>query len=1390
MKNFYLTSSLSLSLFFSLLFTSNLWAQDRPFIVTVEIPENSKDFYIKIAGETNGSGASDYTIDWGDGIVSAGGSMTERHESHIYAAPGTYTVSVSGFMPNLTFMKFQYASPNSNEAKNAAKVKTLEQWGDNTWYSTGFMLGHTKNMVCNYTDSPDLSNVISMIWMFGFSAFNGTVVDWDVSNVEDLSFVFHETRSFNGDLSSWDVSNVTNMSWIFYGAESFNGDLSSWDVSSVVYMISMFYRANSFEGDLSTWDVSSATDMSSMFYNVNNFTSDLSSWDVSSVTDMSSMFYNVNNFTSDLSSWDVSSVTNMSSMFYNVNNFTSDLSSWDVSSVTNMSSMFYNVNNFTSDLSSWDVSSVTDMSSMFYNVNNFTSDLSSWNVSSVTDMSSMFYEVNLGFINYEKLLIAWAEQDVVHNVNFWGGNNFCNQKSIAARQKLIIEKGWSISDKGIKCPGPVSFNALGGTPNIIDDQTPNDDHQVVPPSEAPTKDGLYAKWYTSEDEGVTFGDAWDFNDVVISEMTLYAQYYEGGTITYELSGGENNPKNPLAYTVHDEIVFSTPSKLGYSFLGWYDNADFEGEPIETVELGSRGNVSLWAQWEIEEYTITYSLNGGDNSASNPSIYTVLDEVTLEEPTKLGYAFLGWYDNQYFTGEPLTDLIGIARDINLWAKWEFGVKPQGEGTEANPYQISNLGELRWLSVGLENGLTEEERWQGDNAFYVLTANIDATETAEWRNGKGFAPIGSYFSYLFDGSFDGQGYTISNLYISNESENDQGLFGGIFGAEIKNLRLENLQIKGNDAVGAIGYAAQSTITGIHVSGTIEGNERVGGIVGSLTNTTIGQSSSDVEITASKEVGGLVGYATTVFGAGGLDAKINYSFAVGEINGTSHLGGILGYGATSVEISNTFSTLDISGASEVGGIAGENNGGYTEKSYAIGAISASGSSVGGVIGVNSTGLWVEKSYWDKETTGVTTSAGLNDSNGLKTSEFNQQNKFSSWDFTNDWVITKLRYDEAPRPYFRWQTIEVTATTDGNGVIEGDALFVEVGSSPIFTVVPNEGYNVSTVTVDEQEITLDDNSSFTIEEVTEAATIHATFELKTFDITVTQADNGVISPSTATVDYDSSQVFTITPNEGYEITDVQVDGESVGIVSEYTFENVSEEHTITASYALKTFDITVTQGENGMISPSTTTVNYGSNQTFVITADDNYEIADVLVDGESVGLVSEYTFENVTEVHAITASFIIKSFKISVLQSEGGEISPESTIVNYGKELSFTITPDYGYNIANVYVDGEGVGAIESYTFENVTEEHEIRAEFSRITSVEIELGEISFYPNPSSHWIELSGIETNSNLLIVNSIGVSVASYNIKTSKQKISIVELPTGVYFLKLDGKLIGKLVKE
>jgi hypothetical protein len=150
--------------------------------------------------------------------------------------------------------------------------------------------------------------------------------------------------------------------------------------------------------------------------------------------------------------------------------------------------------------------------------------------------------------------------------------------------------------------------------------------------------------------------------------------------------------------------------------------------------------------------------------------------------------------------------------------------------------------------------------------------------------------------------------------------------------------------------------------------------------------------------------------------------------------------------------------------------------------------------------------------------------------------------------------------------------------------------------------------------------------------------------------------------------------------------------------------------------FTLTPSAGANGSISPATAqAVVSGADFPFMITPAAGYHVADVLVDGVSVGAVGSYTFTNVSGDHTISASFaidVVGMFTITPSAGANGSIAPNAVqTLAAGGSVMFTITPDAGYHIESVSVDGAVIPtpASHTYTFTNVQADHTIMATFS---------------------------------------------------------------------------------
>ena len=144
---------------------------------------------------------------------------------------------------------------------------------------------------------------------------------------------------------------------------------------------------------------------------------------------------------------------------------------------------------------------------------------------------------------------------------------------------------------------------------------------------------------------------------------------------------------------------------------------------------------------------------------------------------------------------------------------------GTGTAGDPYQIANVEQLQDMKLYLD-------------AHYILVDDIDASGTVNWNEGAGFEAVGTPYNNGFIGGFDGNGYTITGLYINKPSSSYVGLFGYVYGSDIEivNTAMEGLDVSGQSSVGGlIGRFVGGQISNSYVTGSVSGSNQVGGLVG---------------------------------------------------------------------------------------------------------------------------------------------------------------------------------------------------------------------------------------------------------------------------------------------------------------------------------------------------------------------------------------------------------------------------------------------------------------------------------------------------------------------------------------------------------------------------------
>jgi hypothetical protein len=417
------------------------------------------------------------------------------------------------------------------------------------------------------------------------------------------------------------------------------------------------------------------------------------------------------------------------------------------------------------------------------------------------------------------------------------------------------------------------------------------------------------------------------------------------------------------------------------------NSEKACSSVSIENLKSCGSVAL-SSTEVAQIISSGSVSNQDTTSVNGNTEYVLNPP-INPPTQTGFECNSQNDQGFYNGT---------------------------GTLVSPFGICNCTMLQ----NMKNYLA------GKN--YVLLSNIDCSVSKGWNGGLGFEPIGRERG-AFYGKLNGKGYSISNLYINRPGEDNVGLFGYTWGAEILDVGLINVNVTGRENVGGlVGYQYAGVISNCYSIGNVSGSSYcVGGLVGyQLLYCSINNSFSYGSVfSSSSYVGGLVGCQQN------NNIFINSSYSVSNVTGSDYVGGLIGYSNsnTAVVINNSYSlgnvnatTTDYWGAT-VGGFVGVIRG-TVYNSYSVGKVTGkvgSPDKVGGFVGDTGGSVWLPNSnYWDNETSGqsrVVVGSGI----GKPTIQMKMQSTFqpgtNNWDFNNIWAINSVKNNGYP--YLRWQNL-----------------------------------------------------------------------------------------------------------------------------------------------------------------------------------------------------------------------------------------------------------------------------------------------------------------------------------------------------------------------------------
>ena len=351
---------------------------------------------------------------------------------------------------------------------------------------------------------------------------------------------------------------------------------------------------------------------------------------------------------------------------------------------------------------------------------------------------------------------------------------------------------------------------------------------------------------------LTTNDWKNYDSYKITKATI--MFADGSTIGFNafdcqfLDGNGDSPDtilrdSQITYHLYDEQTqvesfysgfganLITPYRYGYNFIDWYDNAEYNGNPINIIPAGQKVNIDLFAKWEEKNYiNYNYQYDG-----KVEKVYIEDNKIpTILTPAREGYSFEGWYTTPSFEGSPVTEIENLTKNIELYAKWTgnsvyliYDGSGSTSGTMNN--QLFRVGETLALNenkfvrdgytfIGWSLEKTSKDIIEDRSEYTMQPTTYEAIKIyARWskeiRTVEDFNTINGnnaeYYRLLNDidfanqkattiedfyGIFEGNGYTIKNSTTS--------LFTRNFG-DIKNLIIENCSIATNYSGPSSGY-----------------------------------------------------------------------------------------------------------------------------------------------------------------------------------------------------------------------------------------------------------------------------------------------------------------------------------------------------------------------------------------------------------------------------------------------------------------------------------------------------------------------------------------------------------------------------------------------------------